>query len=246
MGRKWNNIKMKKAAQDKARSQSYTKVLREILMAVKNAGNAEPDSNFALKIALQKAKDNNVPRDNVDKAIKKGLGQDGAIMEEINYEGYGEGGVAVFIEAATDNPTRTVSNIRSYFNKYGGSIGTPGCLQFVFERKAIFSIKEESMKSMSSDDLMMELIDYNIDDVEVDDGYVTVKGPTESYHDIYKKLDSLKIKIEDSGLERLPLNTKEVSKETFDKLQKLIDAIESDDDVTKVYHNLEWNDAFAE
>jgi YebC/PmpR family DNA-binding regulatory protein len=237
---------MKKAAQDKARSQSYTKVLREILMAVKNAGNAEPDSNFALKIALQKAKDNNVPRDNVDKAIKKGLGQDGAIMEEINYEGYGEGGVAVFIEAATDNPTRTVSNIRSYFNKYGGSIGTPGCLQFVFERKAIFSIKEESMKSMSSDDLMMELIDYNIDDVEVDDGYVTVKGPTESYHDIYKKLDSLKIKIEDSGLERLPLNTKEVSKETFDKLQKLIDAIESDDDVTKVYHNLEWNDAFAE
>jgi YebC/PmpR family DNA-binding regulatory protein len=246
VGRKWNNIKMKKAAQDKARSQSYTKVLREILMAVKNAGNAEPDSNFALKIALQKAKDNNVPRDNVDKAIKKGLGQDGAIMEEINYEGYGEGGVAVFIEAATDNPTRTVSNIRSYFNKYGGSIGTPGCLQFVFERKAIFSIKEESMKSMSSDDLMMELIDYNIDDVEVDDGYVTVKGPTESYHDIYKKLDSLKIKIEDSGLERLPLNTKEVSKETFDKLQKLIDAIESDDDVTKVYHNLEWNDAFAE
>jgi len=246
VGRKWNNIKMKKAAQDKLRSQSYTKILREILMAVKNAGNAEPDSNFALKIALVKAKENNVPRDNIDKAIKKGLGQDGAIVEEINYEGYGEGGVAIFTETATDNPTRTVSNIRSYFNKYGGSLGTPGCLQFVFEHKAIFTIKEEDLKGMASDDLMMELIDFNIDDVEVEDGYVTVKGPTDSYHDIYKKLDGLKIKIEDSGLERLPLNTKEVSKEVYDKVQKLIDALESDDDVTKVYHNIEWNEAFAE
>lgn len=246
MGRKWNNIKMKKAAQDKARSQSYTKVLREILMAVKNAGHAEVEANFALKIALQKAKDNNVPRDNVDKAIKKGLGQDGAIMEEINYEGYGEGGVAIFIETATDNPTRTVSNIRSYFNKYGGSLGTPGCLQFVFERKAMFHIKEEDLKGMSTDDLMMELIDFNIDDVESEDGFVTVKGPVEAYHDIYKKLDELKLKIEDSGLERLPLNEKAVTKDVYAKLQKLIDVIESDDDVTKVYHNLEWNEAFAE
>lgn len=246
MGRKWNNIKMKKAAQDKLRSQSYTKVLREILMAVKNAGNAEPDSNFALKIALQKAKENNVPRDNIDKAIKKGLGQDGAIMEEINYEGYGLDGVAIFIEALTDNPTRTVSNVRSYFNKFGGSLGTPGCLQFVFERKAIFEIKQEDLKGMSTDDLMMELIDFNIDDVELEDGYVTVKGPTDAYGDIYKKLDALKIKMEDSGFERLPLNTKEVSKESYLKIQKLIDTLEDDDDVSKVYHNLEWNEAFAE
>jgi YebC/PmpR family DNA-binding regulatory protein len=235
---------MKKAAQDKARSQSYTKVLREILMAVKNAGHADVEANFALKIALQKAKENNVPRDNVDKAIKKGLGQDGAVVEEINYEGYGEGGVAIFIEAATDNPTRTVSNIRSYFNKYGGSLGTPGCLQFVFERKALFTLKSEDMKELTIDDLMMELIDYNIDDVELEEDYVTVKAPTDSYHDVYKKLDALKIKIEDSGLERLPLNTKEVSKEVYEKIQKIIDVLESDDDVSKVYHNLEWNDAF--
>mgnify|MGYP003574900940 CR=1 FL=1 len=246
MGRKWNNIKMKKAAADKARSQSYTKILREILMAVKNSGNAEPDSNFALKIALQKAKENNVPRDNIDKAIKKGLGQDGAVVEEINYEGYGLDGVAIFIEAATDNPTRTVSNVRSYFNKHGGSLGTPGCLQFVFERKATFTIKEEDLKGMSTDDLMMELIDFNIDDVESEEGYVTVKGPVESYGDIYKKLDELKIKMEDSGLERLPLNTKEITKESYDKIQKLIDVLEGDDDVTTVYHNIEWNDALAE
>ncbi len=246
MGRKWNNIKMKKAAQDKLRSQSYTKILREILMAVKNAGHADVDANFALKIALVKAREFNVPKDNVDKAIKKGLGQDGAVIEEINYEGYAIDGVALFIEVATDNPTRTVSNIRSYFNKYGGSLGTQGCLQFVFERKATFTIKEENMNKMSSDDLMMELIDFNIDDVESEDGFVSVKGPVEAYGEIYKKLEALKIKVEDSGLERLPLNTKEVTKESYDKIQKLIDVLESDDDVQKVYHNLEWNEAFAE
>ncbi len=246
MGRKWNNIKMKKAAQDKQRSQSYTKILREILMAVKNAGHAEVESNFALKIALLKAREYNVPKDNVDKAIKKGLGQDGAAIEEINYEGYGLDGVALFIETATDNPTRTVGNIRSYFNKYGGSLGTPGCLQFVFERKAAFTLKEEALKGMSSDDLMMELIDFNIDDVEKEDEFIIVKGPVESYGDIYKKLEELQVKVEDSGLERFPLNTKEITKESFDKLQKLIDVLESDDDVQKVYHNLEWNEAFAE
>jgi YebC/PmpR family DNA-binding regulatory protein len=246
VGRKWNNIKMKKAATDKARSQSYTKVLREIYMAVKNSGNDDPDSNFALKIALVKGREFNVPRDNIDKAIKKAMGQDGAQIEEINYEGYGIDGVALFIETATDNPTRTVSNIRSYFNKHGGSIGTPGCLQFVFERKATFTIKEENLKGLSTDDLMMELIDFNIDDVELEEGFVTVKGPVESYGDIYKKLEEMKIKIEDSGLERLPLNTKEITKESYDKLQKLIDVLEGDDDVSKVYHNLEWNDAFAE
>lgn len=237
---------MKKAAQDKQRSQSYTKVLREILMAVKNAGHAEVEANFALKIALVKAREYNVPKDNVDKAIKKGLGQDGAAIEEINYEGYGLDGVAIFMETATDNPTRTVGNIRSYFNKYGGSLGTQGCLQFVFERKAIFTIKEENLNKMSIDDLMMELIDYNIDDVELEDGFVTVKGPVEAYGDIYKKLEQLKIKVEDSGLERLPLNTKEVTKESYEKIQKLLDVLEGDDDIQKVYHNLEWNEAFAE
>lgn len=246
MGRKWNNIKMKKAATDKLRSQQYTKVLKEVTVAVKNAGHAEVEANFALKIALLKARQYNVPKDNVDKAIKKGLGEGGNTIEEINYEGYGLDGVAVFIEAATDNPTRTVSNIRSYFNKWGGSLGTPGCLQFVFERKATFTIKEADLNGLSTDDLMMELIDYNIDDVEVEDGFVTVKGPVEAYGDIYKKLEEMKIKVEDSGLERLPLNTKEVSKESFTKIQGLIDKLEEDEDIQKVYHNLEWNEAFAE
>lgn len=246
MGRKWNNIKMKKAATDKLRSQSYTKILKEVTIAVKNAGHAEVDANFALKIALAKAREFNVPKDNVDKAIKKGLGEGGNAIEEINYEGYALDGVALFIETATDNPTRTVANIRSYINKYGGSLGTPGCLQFVFERKATFTIKEENMNKMTTDDLMMELIDFNIDDVESDEGFVTVKGPVEAYGDIYKKLEELKITVADSGLERLPLNTKEITKESYDKIQKLLDVLEGDDDIQKVNHNIEWNEAFAE
>lgn len=244
MGRKWNNIKMKKAAQDKARSANYTKILREITMAVRSAG-PEPESNFGLKIALVKAKENNVPRDNIERAIKKGSGEGGENYEEINYEGYGLDGVALYVEAATDNPTRTIGNVRSYFNRWGGSIGTQGCLQFVFERKAVFTINDEA-KKYDVDELTMELIDAGAEDVERDeDNFITIKGAVESYGDIYKKLEAMKIKVEDSGLERMPLNTKDVTnKESYEKILKLIDALEEDDDVQKVYHNMEFNEAF--
>jgi YebC/PmpR family DNA-binding regulatory protein len=242
MGRKWNNIKMKKAAQDKARSANYTKVLREVTMAVRSAG-AEPESNFGLKIALLKAREYNVPKDNVEKAIKKGLGEGGENYEEVNYEGYGLDGVAIFIEAATDNPTRTIGNIRSYFNRWGGAIGTQGCLQFVFERKAVFQVKADGQ---NVDDLMMELIDHGCEDIEEDEGILTIKAATESYGELHKKLESMSIHIEESGLERLPLNTKEVkAKESYDKILRLIDVLEEDDDVQKVYHNLEFNEEFS-
>lgn len=241
MGRKWNNIKMKKAAQDKARSANYTKILREITMAVRSAG-PEPESNFSLKIALVKAKENNVPRDNIERAIKKGSGEGGENYEEINYEGYGLDGVAIYVEAATDNPTRTIGNVRSYFNRWGGSIGTQGCLQFVFERKAVFSIKAEGH---DVDELTMELIDSGCEDIESEDGFLTIKGAVESYGELHKRLESMKIAVEDSGLERLPLNTKDVTnKESYDKILRLIDALEEDDDVQKVYHNMEFNEAF--
>jgi YebC/PmpR family DNA-binding regulatory protein len=243
MGRKWNNIKMKKAAQDKARSANYTKILREITMAVRSAG-PEPESNFGLKIALVKAKENNVPRDNIERAIKKGAGEGGENYEEISYEGYGLDGVAIYVDAATDNPTRTIGNIRSYFNRWGGSIGTQGCLQFVFERKAVFTVKDEDNK-YDVDTLTMELIDAGVEDVEKEDEFITIKGAVESYGDIHKKLEELKIKVEDSALERLPLNTKEVTnQENYGKILKLIDALEEDDDVQKVYHNMDFNEAF--
>lgn len=242
MGRKWNNIKLKKAALDKARSANYTKILREITISVKRGG-AEPESNFTLKIALQKARETNVPKDNIEKAIKKGLGEGGGTYEDINYEGYGLDGVAIFVEAATDNPTRTIANVRSYFNRWSGSIGKEGCLQFVFERKAVFTIKEEKL---DIDELTMELIDAGAEDVEGEEGFITIKGAVESYGDLQKKLEQLKINIEESGLERLPLNTKNVTnKENYDKVLRLVDALEADDDVQKVYHNMDYNESFS-
>lgn len=245
MGRKWNNIKMKKAAQDKLRSANYTKILREITMSARSGG-PDPDSNFGLKIVLVKAKENNVPRDNIERAIKKGSGEGGENYEEISYEGYGLDGVAIYVDAATDNPTRTIGNIRSYFNRWGGSIGTQGCLQFVFERKAVFTIKDEDNK-YDVDSLTMDLIDVGVEDVEKEDGFITVKGPVEAYGDIHKKLEEMKIKVEDSALERLPLNTKEVTnQENYGKILRLLDALEEDDDVQKVYHNMDFNEAFGQ
>ncbi|MBL7664441.1 MAG: YebC/PmpR family DNA-binding transcriptional regulator [Bacteriovoracaceae bacterium] len=242
MGRKWNNIKMKKAAQDKARSQNWTKVLREVTMAVRNSG-AEVESNFALKVALQKARDCNVSKDNVDKAIKKGLGEGGEDYYEINYEGYGLDGVAVFVEATTNNPTRTIGNVRNFFTKCGGAIGKEGCLQFVFERKAVFTIKDAGQ---NIDDLTLELIDFGVEDVEKEDGFITLKGAVESFGSIYKKLEEMGIKVEESGLERIPLSTKEVTnKESYDKNLKMVDLLEGDDDVIKVYHNMDYNEKFS-
>lgn len=243
MGRKWSNIKLKKAALDQARCQNYTKVLREVTMAVKRSG-AEVESNFALKLALLKAKQNNVPKDNVEKAIKKGLNEGGENYEEITYEGYGVEGVAVFVEAATDNPTRTVANVRSFFNKVGGALGKEGCLQFVFERKAIFTLEKNDL---DADELTLELIDFGAEDIEEEDGFLTIKAPVEAYGALHQKLEEMNLTVAESGLERLPLNMKEVSsKEAFDKTMKLIDLLEGDDDVQKVYHNLEYNEEFAE
>lgn len=239
MGRKWNNIKDKKAAQDKKRSQGYTKILAEITVAAKSGG--DPHSNFRLRLALQKARENNVPRDNIEKAIKKGMGADAANWEEVNYEGYGVDGVAVFVEALTDNVTRTIANVRNFFTKGGGSLGKENCLQFVFERKAVFEIPKGTI---NVDDLTLELIDVGAEDVTEEDGYITVKAEMENFGAVSKKLEELKIKPEESGLERLPLVTKKVSKETFEKIMKMVDMLEGDDDVQKVYHNIEYDEAF--
>lgn len=241
MGRKWNNIKEKKGDQDKAKSLIYTKTLREVTKAVKQGGE-EVESNFMLRVALEKCRKYNVPKDNVDRAIKKGLGNEDEGYEDITYEGYGPNGVAVFVEASTNNPTRTVANVRNFFNKSGGSLGTTGCLQFVFERKAVFEIKDTGI---NEDDFTMDMIDAGADDVVSEDGYFTVTAPMEAFGKIQTKLDELKISAEEAGLERLPLNHKEIDNDTFKIIMKLVDQLENDDDVTKVYHNVEWKEDFA-
>ena len=242
MGRKWNNIKEKKGDQDKARSLIYTKTLREVTKAVK-LGGSETESNFMLRIALEKCRKYNVPKDNIDRAIKKGLGNEDEGFEDITYEGYGPNGVAVFVEASTNNVTRTVANVRNFFNKCGGSLGTTGCLQFVFERKAVFEIPQGKLVE---DDFTLEMIDAGAEDVVLEDGFFTVTAPMESFGDIQNKLDAMKVTADEAGLERVPLTFKEIDKETFKTIMKLVDLLESDDDVTKVYHNVQYDDAFAE
>ncbi|MDH4469291.1 MAG: YebC/PmpR family DNA-binding transcriptional regulator [Bacteriovoracaceae bacterium] len=243
MGRKWNNIKLKKGLLDRQKSASFTKVLRDISIAVKRAG-SDPDTNFALKISLQKAKEVLLPRENIDKAIKKASGEGMEEYFDVNYECYGVDGVAIFVEAATNNPTRTISNIRAALNRWYGTLGKEGCLQFVFENKSVFTIKKEKL---SVDDITMELIDAGLEDVEEEDGFLTIKAPVENYGDIQKKLDELQIKIEESGFERLPLTMKSVdSKESYDKVLKLVDVLENDEDVRKVYHNMEYNEKFSD
>jgi len=239
MGRKWNNIKEKKGAQDKAKAQIYTRLLKEISRAVKSGGD-NPDANFVLRLALEKCRVNNVPKDNIERAIKKGMGGDDEGYADVAYEGYGPGGVAIFIDASTNNPTRTAPNIRNHFNKCHGSLGTSGCLQFVFEQKAVFEIPVGEIEEES---FTLEMIDAGADDVVIEDGYFTVSAPRECFGAISKKLEELKIEAEEAGLERVPLNFKEVSKENFNIIMKLIDLLESDDDVIKVYHNIQYDES---
>ena len=151
--------------------------------------------------------------------------------------------MAIFVEASTNNGTRTVANVRNFFNKCGGSLGTTGCLQFVFEHKAVFEIPQGKLVE---DDFTLDMIDAGADDVVLEDGYFTVTAPMDAFGTIQTKLDQLKITAEEAGLERLPLTFKEIDKETFKTVMKLVDLLEGDDDVTKVYHNIKYDDSFAE
>jgi|SRR6056300_568625 YebC/PmpR family DNA-binding regulatory protein len=235
MGRKSAKIAAKKGANDKAKGQIYTKMLKDVFMAAKRGG-ADPGTNFLLKVALDRCKKYNVPKDNIEKAIKKSQGSDGVGYEEVNYEGYAPGGVAIFVETSTNNVTRTVANVRSYFNKCNGSLGTAGALEFIFERKALFTIVPEGI---DEDDFTLNMIDAGAEDVELHDDMYEVTGPVESFGTIQEKLQEMNITPEEASLIRIPTSTKEVDEENLTQIEKLIDLLESDDDVVTVYHNLE-------
>ena len=242
MGRKWANIEKKKGAADKLRGQIYTKILFEVTKAAKTAG-GDPGTNFLLKVALEKCKKNNVPKDNIDRAIKKGLGGADDGYQEITYEGYGPNGVAIFVEASTNNVTRTIANVRVCFKKAGGSLGTSGSLQFVFNRKAVFEVATENL---DEDDFTLDMIDAGAEEIEVEDGFFCVNGPMDVFGSVSKKLEEMNITPEEATLEQVPLTFKEVDDETYISIMAMIDALESDEDVLKVYHNIEYDERFAE
>ena len=242
---KWANIKHRKAAQDKKRGKLFTRIIKEITIAARDGG-ADPDSNPGLRLAIQNAKGANMPKDTVERAIKKGAGGDGANLTEITFEGYASNGIAVFVEATTDNNNRTVASVRSVFNKYGGNLGTNGSLSFIFDRKGVFTINKTALEGKDIEELEMELIDGGLEEMNDVDDAIIVYTSFDDFGNMQSHLDALNIEVANAELQRVPNNTTELDVENSRKVLRLIDKMEEDEDVNCVYHNLEMTDALAE
>lgn len=213
----------------------FTKLGKQITIAVREGG-PEPDTNPRLRVLMQQAKKENMPKENVERAIKKATDKDVSDYKEMVYEGYGPFGIAIVVETATDNPTRTVANVRSYFNKHGGSLGTSGSLEFLFDHKCVFKIAEK--EGVSIEDLELELIDYGVDELEVEEGEILLYGEFKSYSDIQSYLEENGFEIHSAEFERIPHDTKELDDEQRAQIEKLLDKFEEDEDVQNVFHNM--------
>lgn len=240
---KWSTIKRKKGAADAKRSKIFSKIVKEIMVAAKMGG-ADIESNPRLRLAVANAKGQNMPKDNIQRAINKAT-SDNANYQETTFEGYAPGGVAVFVECLSDNNNRTVGNIRAIFNKRNGSLGTNGSLSFLFERKGEFEIKKEGIE-IDMDELELEMIDAGAEDIEDEEEIIIITCAMEDFGSVQKKLDQMNIEAEKSGLVRVPNNTQKVDIETAKVVLKMIEAFEEDDDVQNVYHNLEMTDELME
>jgi YebC/PmpR family DNA-binding regulatory protein len=240
---KWSTIKRKKGAADARRGKIFTKIIKEIIIAAKEGG-GDPDTNARLRLAIQNAKGANMPKDNIERAIKKAVGADAVSYIETSFEGYGPHGIAVFAECLTDNNNRTVASVRSVFNKFGGNLGTNGSLTYLFDRKGIFTIIKDD--DLSLDDLELEMIDAGAQDFEVDEDTVTITCAKEDFGNVSRKLSELGIEPEESRLKRIPNDTKKLEIESAKKVMKFIEILEDDDDIQNVYHNLEMTDELAE
>lgn len=239
---KWSTIKRKKGAIDAKRGKIFTKIIKEIIIAAKEGG-PDPDANARLRLAVQNAKGANMPKDNIERAIKKATGADAESFIETNFEGYAPGGVAVFVECLTDNNNRTVATVRAAFNKHGGNLGTSGSLKFIFDRKGIFNIKNEGF---NLEDLELEMIDAGAEGFEVEGDTLTITCAMEDFGSINRKLNELGIEPEEAGLKRIPTTQKKLDVESARKALRLVDVLEDDDDVQHVYHNIEMTDELAE
>ena len=244
MGRAFEYRKASKMARWDKMAKTFSKIGKDIALAVK-AGGPDPDSNPALRRCVQNAKGANMPKDNVERAIKKASGADAEQYEEFTYEGYGQGGVAFFVECTTNNSTRTVANVRAIFNKFDGSLGKNGELAFIFDRKGIFSI-DKSLIKMDWDDFEMEMIDGGAEEVESDGEEVMITTAFEDFGALSHKLEDLGLEPKSAELERIPNNIKEVTADQFKANMKMLERFEEDDDVQNVYHNMEITDELME
>jgi len=238
---KWSTIKRKKGAADARRGKIFTKIIKEIIIAAREGG-GDPDTNARLRLAIQNAKGANMPKDNIERAIKKATGAEAENYTETTFEGYGPFGIAVYAECLTDNNNRTVAAIRSTFNKHGGSLGTKGSLSFLFDSKGIFTFMNEGL---SLEEVELEMIDAGAEDFEIDGDMVTISCAKEDFGSVSRKLSELGIEPEESGLKRIPNDTKNLDVDSARKVLKFIETLEDDDDIQNVYHNLEMTDELA-
>lgn len=234
MGRAFEFRKARKMKRWAAMSKAFTRIGKDIVMAVKEGG-PDADNNSKLRAVIQNAKAVNMPKDNIERAIKRASDKNQGDYKEVLFEGYAPYGIAVIVETATDNNTRTVANIRSYFNKCGGSLGTSGSVAFMFDHTCNFRINGDEL---DPEEIELEFIDHGAEEVFSDDDGILIYAPFDCFGSIQSELESRNIEILSSGFERIPHTTKELNEEQIAEVEKLLEKIEEDDDVQNVYHSM--------
>ncbi|MBV42135.1 MAG: YebC/PmpR family DNA-binding transcriptional regulator [Crocinitomicaceae bacterium] len=235
MGRAFEFRKARKFKRWAAMSKIFARLNKDIIIAIREGNGTDPDMNPRLRAVLQNCRAANMPKDNVERAIKKATDKDTSDFKEVNFEGYAPHGIAVFVETATDNNNRTVANVRSHFNKGNGSLSTSGSVEFMFDHVCFFKIKSEGL---DQEELELELIDFGAEEIEMDEDAFIVTGSFESFGSLQKKLEDDGAEIIESGLERVPNTTKELNAEDTAEVEKLIERLEEDDDVQQVFHTM--------
>ncbi|MFN2430311.1 MAG: YebC/PmpR family DNA-binding transcriptional regulator [Cryomorphaceae bacterium] len=236
MGRAFEFRKERKMKRWAKMSKQFTRLGKDIVMAVKEGG-SDPESNSKLRAVIQNCKAVNMPKDNIERAIKRASDKDQEDYKEVVFEGYAPHGIAVLIETATDNNTRTVANVRSYFNKCNGSMGTSGSVEFLFEHKCYFKIAKGEN---DLEELELELIDFGADEIfEEEDDTIMIYAPFSDFGNLQKGIEDLDIEVINSGFDRIPMDTKKLTEEQEADVEKLIEKLEDDDDVQNVFHNME-------
>ena len=240
---KWHSIKHQKGVADARRGQLFTKLTREIIVAVREGG-SNPDTNFRLRLAVQRARDSNMPMDNIERSIKKGSGElEGMTLTEVILEGYGPSGTAILVEALTDNRNRTIQDVRGAFTKHGSSLGENGCVSWIFDTKGLITVKTDRL---DADALALNAIDAGADDVKVESGYVEIYTMPEDLETVRSALEAKKIPIASAELLKVPKTVVQLNEKAAMQTLKLLDKLEELDEVQYVSSNADFPDAALE
>ncbi|MGB9678232.1 MAG: YebC/PmpR family DNA-binding transcriptional regulator [Candidatus Ratteibacteria bacterium] len=240
---KWHSIKHKKMAMDARKGKIFTKIIRELMVAAKTGG-PNPETNPRLRMAIDKAKSVNMPNENIQRAIKKGSGEEGGVnYEQVTYEGYGPGGVAIFVEVLTDNKNRSASEIRSIFSRHGGNLAGAGSVSWIFERKGLLTVKKENVEE---DKLMDIVIEAGAEDMKSEKDTYEITTSVENFENVKKVLEENNIPIDNANITYIPKNTVQLEGKEAEHLLKLLDELEESDDVQNVYANFDISDELLE